>query len=56
MMLLFNARDREAGDWEGLFAQADKRFKFLGVRMPTKEVDQVPPPMLLNIIEAVWEP
>ncbi|CAK3877684.1 O-methyltransferase gsfB [Lecanosticta acicola] len=56
MMLLFNGLDREETDWAHLFERADKRFKFLGVKTPTKNVEGVPPAFLLNIIEAVWEP
>ena len=56
MMVMFNARDREAGDWGRLFEEADPRFKFLGARVPSKNVEGIPPTFLLSIIEAVWEP
>lgn len=56
MMMLFNGRDREEGDWAGLFREADSRFKFIGSRLPDKCTEGVPLEFLLNIIEAVWEP
>lgn len=55
MMLLFNARDREAADWAQLFHEADARFKFVGARLPSINVEGMPPAALMSIIEAVWE-
>ncbi|KAF2147921.1 hypothetical protein K461DRAFT_272114 [Myriangium duriaei CBS 260.36] len=55
MMLLFNARDRENGDWASLFEKADPRFKFLGVRTPDVNVEGIPRAWLLSIIEALSE-
>lgn len=56
MMLLFNARDREDAAWAELFSEADKRFKFLGTKVPNLNVGGIPRTFLLSIIEAVWEP
>ncbi|KAF2147765.1 O-methyltransferase [Myriangium duriaei CBS 260.36] len=56
MMLLFNSRDREEAEWASLFEKADSRFKFLGSRLPTVDVDKIPPSGLLSIIEAEWQP
>ncbi|KAH7316781.1 putative O-methyltransferase [Stachybotrys elegans] len=48
MMELFNARERERGDWVRLFAEADERFQFDGVRTV--------PGADLAFISAVWQP
>ena len=34
MMVAMNAKEREEGDWETLFEQADPRFKYLGAKRP----------------------
>ncbi|KUJ07170.1 O-methyltransferase-like protein [Mollisia scopiformis] len=47
MMTLFNARERELEDWITLFTQADKRFKFVGVKK--MEVGT------MSVITVVWE-
>ncbi|KAF2707638.1 S-adenosyl-L-methionine-dependent methyltransferase, partial [Pleomassaria siparia CBS 279.74] len=46
MKCFTNAKEREVGDWAALFAKADTRFKFLGVRTP--------PGSKASIIEAEW--
>ncbi|KAI1113334.1 O-methyltransferase [Nemania sp. NC0429] len=48
MMELFNAREREEQDWERLFASADPRFQFAGVRTV--------PGAALAFISAIWKP
>lgn len=48
MKSLTNAKEREAEEWGLLFAQADPRFQFLGVR--------VPPGSKSALIEAKWTP
>ncbi|KAF2705431.1 S-adenosyl-L-methionine-dependent methyltransferase [Pleomassaria siparia CBS 279.74] len=47
MMDLFNAKEREQGDWEKLFGEADSRFRFDGVRTV--------PGADLAFISAVWQ-
>lgn len=47
MMAMFNSKERTVEEWEGLFQIADRRFRFLGAKRPSKS--------LLWIIEAVWE-
>ncbi|KAI1746570.1 O-methyltransferase [Xylaria castorea] len=48
MMELFNAREREEQDWQRLFAAADSRFRFAGVRtVPGSD---------LAFISATWQP
>ncbi|GME52363.1 O-methyltransferase [Neofusicoccum parvum] len=49
MLGVFNSNQRTEQEWQDIFAMADKRFKFLGVRRPTQFA-------LLWIIEAIWEP
>lgn len=56
MMFLFNARERLADNWKDLFAQADKRFKFQGIKKPSKGAGPMPPVMFPSVIEATWEP
>lgn len=56
MMHLFNARDREATEWEQVFALADPRFQFKGVKVPTINKTGMPNAALMSIIEAVWTP
>ncbi|KAJ6259658.1 O-demethylpuromycin-O-methyltransferase [Drechslerella dactyloides] len=46
MMMCLNALEREEGDWERLFAEADPRFRFDGVKQP--------PGCLMNIVEATF--
>lgn len=46
MMSLFNSREREKGDWERLFAEADERFG--NVTVWTPEGSQ------LGLVEATW--
>ena len=48
MKAFTNAKEREAEDWAGLFAKADPRFYFRGVRMP--------PGSKCAVIEAEWQP
>lgn len=48
MMELFNARERERRDWEVLFAEADSRFFFDGIRTV--------PGADLAFISAIWKP
>jgi len=47
MMTLLNARERELEYWIKLFRQADRRFKFIGTKLP--EVGT------MSVITAVWE-
>lgn len=47
MLSLFNAKDREASEWEMLFQHADKGFKFLGITQMKGSA--------LSFIEAEWE-
>jgi hypothetical protein len=47
MLQVQNSRERERGDWETLFREADPRFKFLGVEQPRGSK--------LALIEARWE-
>lgn len=46
MLEMLNAKEREAGDWEKLFTQADPGFRILGIKQP--------PGAKLGIIEAEW--
>lgn len=48
MMALVNGKEREVGEWGGLFNKADQRFKFLGASKPNGS--------RLWIVEAKWEP
>lgn len=41
-----NARERDAATWASLFAEADPRFKFLGI--------SIPPRARMAIIQAEW--
>ena len=49
MMILFNSHDRELGEWSSLFAKADPRFQFQGVKSMPAGGDH------LNMLEAIWE-
>lgn len=48
MLALFNAREREKGDWEGLIREADERFTDIKIWTPAGTT--------LSIIEATWTP
>ena len=48
MLALFNAGDRTAEQWEGLFKKADPRYKYRGIKYV--------PGSNMSFIEAVWEP
>lgn len=48
MLTLLNAREREIAEFRMLFEMADKRFKWVGARLPPKSK--------MWEIEAVWEP
>lgn len=48
MTQLLNAKERELGEWQEMFEQADWRFEFLGGKQPAGS--------LLWIIEARWSP
>jgi hypothetical protein len=48
MLSLLNAKERDLEDFKHLFALADPRFKFLGVKTPKGS--------RMSIMEAVWEP
>lgn len=48
MLALFNSREREKGDWEGLFREADERFTDINIWTPEGSA--------LSIIEATWTP
>lgn len=47
MLELQNSKEREVDDWKSLFERADKRFRFVGVRMPFGSK--------LSFIEVKWE-
>ncbi|KAK3172102.1 hypothetical protein OEA41_004187 [Lepraria neglecta] len=47
MLSFFNSRERERDDWERIFQEVDKRFRFVGAWVPEGAA--------LGIIEAVWE-
>ena len=46
MLSILNARERDADEWRSLFAEADPRFEFQGVKQPTGSN--------LAIMEAIW--
>ena len=46
MLSILNARERDADEWRSLFAEADPRFKFQGVKQPKGSN--------LAIMEAIW--
>ena len=46
MLSIPNARERDADEWASIFAEADTRFKFQGVKRP--------PGSNLAIMEAIW--
>lgn len=48
MLALFNSREREKSDWEGLFREADERFTDINIWTPEGSA--------LSIIEATWTP
>jgi hypothetical protein len=48
MLITVNSREREVGDYEALFKEADPRYKFLRAYLPPKA--------RLWIIEAEWDP
>ncbi|KAH7081198.1 putative O-methyltransferase [Paraphoma chrysanthemicola] len=47
MLQIANAREREMGEWENLFARADVRFKFVGPRYSEGSK--------LTMLEVVWD-
>lgn len=47
MLEIGNAKERDLGEWKSLFAQADSRFSFQGVKQPEGS--------RLAIVEAVWD-
>lgn len=48
MMTLFNARERERGDWIQLFRAAGHQFKFVDAKRPQVGT--------MGVVEVVWEP
>ena len=48
MMALFNAGDRTAEQWEGVFEKAGSGFKYKGITSV--------PASKMSFIEAVWQP
>jgi len=46
MLSILNARERDADEWESLFAEADPRFEFQGFKRPDGSN--------LAIMEAIW--
>ena len=32
MLAIQNSKERDTGEWEGLFREADLRFRFVGIR------------------------
>lgn len=47
MLSILNARERDADEWRSLFAEADPRFEFQGVKRPSGSN--------LAIMEAIWK-
>ena len=47
MLCLNGSCERDIGAWERLFAEADARFKLVGVKQP--------PGQALSIVQARWE-
>lgn len=54
MKILFNAHDRETGEWPELFAKADPRFRVLVNRFHDREPNNDVGPTLA-MVEAMWE-
>ena len=54
MKVLFNAHDRETGEWPELFAKADPRFKVTINKFHNREPNNDVGPTLA-LVEAVWE-
>lgn len=54
MKILFNAHDRETGEWLELFAKADPRFRVVNNKFHNREPNNDIGPTLA-LIEAVWE-
>lgn len=54
MKVLFNAHDRETGEWPELFAKADSRFKVTINKFHNRELNNDVGPTLA-LVEAVWE-
>ena len=48
MKAFSNAKERDADEWEALFAKADSRFVLKGVNLP--------PGARCAIVEAEWQP
>ncbi len=46
MLEMLNAKEREKGDWETLFNEADPGFRILSIKQP--------PAAKLGIVEAEW--
>jgi hypothetical protein len=54
MKILFNAHDRQTGEWPELFTKADHRFKVVTNKFHKREPNNdVGPTMAL--VEAMWE-
>jgi hypothetical protein len=53
MKVLFNAHDRETGEWPDLFAKADPRFKVTINKFHNREPNNDVGPTM-GLIEAVW--
>ena len=53
MKILYNAHDRETGEWPELFAKADPRFKLVTNRFHAREPNNDIGPTLA-LLEAVW--
>ncbi|ETN40962.1 uncharacterized protein HMPREF1541_05242 [Cyphellophora europaea CBS 101466] len=54
MKAFFNSHDREKHEWEGLFRQADERYRVKGVDVFLREPSNEFGP-LMSSVEAVWE-
>jgi hypothetical protein len=54
MKLLFNAHDRERGEWEGLFARVDGRFRVAMPKVHLRDQGNVVGQEMV-VVEAVWE-
>jgi len=54
MKLLFNAHDRETGEWPEIFEKADPRFRVVVNKFHDREPGNDVGPTLA-LVEAVWE-
>ena len=55
MMLLFNAHEREEGEWADLFEKADGKFRFTGLNVPPAGAMPAAIGTVMVTIEAIWD-